>query len=130
MLLPALCIQGQSGFPNCICIYPMLTALSFYPRLLWQVNLQTVLFSRDLWCGFSREKVFLAKTITYFVAILPVMLIHVLTGMVIRTIMFGFGMNLNTDTLSYIVKMSGYCIIGVTGFGGFAFYGQCLAGVE
>lgn len=72
-------------------------------------------------CGFSRGKVFLAKTTIYFMAILPVMLIHILTGMMIRTFLFGFGMNLNIDTVSYIVKMTGYCIIGFTGFGGFTF---------
>ena len=78
-------------------------------------------------CGFLRRQVLYAKAAAYFAGILPFMLIHTVTGPVVWTMQFGFGMGFNVDTIMLVLSTLLYCTLGHLVFGGMGFLGALIA---
>jgi len=74
-------------------------------------------YAESFLCGHSRKKVFGAKIIIFFIEMIPIMLIHIIAGTVIWTMQYGFGEEMNIDTIMIIMKSLLYCIFSLAVFG-------------
>ncbi len=61
-------------------------------------------FYSGLLCGVPRKKAFLAKMVSTFAGVIPLMLVPVLTGTVLWSIHAGFGMNFGVEAVCLVAK--------------------------
>ena len=71
----------------------------------------------SLLCGFSRGKIFWAKSAAFFVGILLIMLTYALTGTAFWSAQYGFGVKFSSSILAIIGKVLIYCLHSLFVFG-------------
>lgn len=71
-------------------------------------------FSYGLMCGHTRIEIFSAKTVVFYIAMIPFIMIHALIGAIMLSVWNGqgFGRSFNTDTIIYVSTMLAFSIIG------------------
>lgn len=74
-------------------------------------------YAESFLCGYPRKKVFGAKVIIFFIEMVPIMLIHIIVGTAIWTMHYGFGEEMNIETIMIIMKALLYCIFSLAVFG-------------
>ncbi len=68
-------------------------------------------FAAEIACGASRRELFTAKSIVFFIAILPLILVYDLVTICILTVQNGFGMPWNMETIRFLTQRIVFSIL-------------------